>query len=220
MEKFLKQYSLFIVIVAVCMLSTFIVTKRCSTQLSRGVISNGTEYVDSANVYNKIYTDEEFKSLRKENKKLYDSLKASKNQINYLLQFKYDKSYSSGKVDIGNKAPSLEAKDYVYESTKNDSFEYKLTINSEKEPNYYKLDARFKEKFTIVNKNQDGMNHTTIQGDGKGDIKDVTVFNKKQKTKFADRFSVGPSVTFGYDPIHKNIGCMVGVSLTYNLFSK
>ena len=68
MEKFLKQYSLFIVIVAVCMLSTFIVTKRCSTQLSRGVISNGTEYVDSANVYNKIYTDEEFKSLRKENK--------------------------------------------------------------------------------------------------------------------------------------------------------
>lgn len=187
------------------------------------IISDGTEYVDSNKVYNKIYSDEDFKSLKKENKELYDSLKSSKDRIDYLLRFKYSKSYSSGKVEIKKGTVSnviSEPTDYVYESSPNDSFEYKLTINSEKEPNYYKLDTKFKEMFTVINKNENGMNHITIQGNGKGDVGDVTTFNKKQKTKFLDRFAIGPSVTFGYDPFNKKVGGVVGVSLTYNILKK
>ena len=164
--------------------------------------------------------DAEFSKLKKENKELYDSLKKSRDIIDYLVQFDYEKSYSSGKVETSSKNDKSSAyisHDYVYKSEPNDSFEYKLTINSEKEPNYYQLDTRFKQRFTIVNGHDNGMNHTTIKEDGKGDISNVTVFHKKDKKKFIDRFAVGPSITVGYDPLNKNMGCMVGVSLTFNI---
>lgn len=223
MEKFLKQYSLFIFTIAISILSTFLVTRRCSSTKSSSIVSEGTEYVDSNKTYNKIYGDGDFKDLKSENKKLYDSLRESKDKIDYLLQFKYEKSYSSGKVNLNGetmKNDSSKSRDYIYESVPNDSFEYKLTINSEKEPNYYKLDTRFKDRLTVVNENENGVSHVTIKSEGKGNVGDVTVFHKKKKTKFSDRFAVGPSVTLGYDPWNKNVGGMVGVSLTYNILKK
>lgn len=177
------------------------------------------EFTDSNKVYHKIYTEKEFNALKSENKALYDSLKGQKDIIDYLASFKYEKEYSSGKVHTtANGIRYDEPKDFVYTSEANDSFDYKLTVNSTVEPNYYMLDVKTKEKFTIINKgDKDGNNHTTIQGDHKGDITETTVFKKKQKTKFKDRFSIGPSVTAGYDPINKNFGIMVGASITFKL---
>ena len=220
-KKFINQHLLFIVVVLISIVSTFLVTKKCSNSLDRNkIIDKEIEYVDSNKTYNKIHMDAEFSKLKKENKELYDSLKKSRDIIDYLVQFDYEKSYSSGKVETSNKKDNASAsisRDYVYNSEPNDSFEYKLTINSEKEPNYYQLDTKFKQRFTIVNEHDNGMNHTTIKEDGKGDISNVTVFHKKEKKKFIDRFAVGPSITVGYDPLNKNMGCMVGVSLTFNI---
>lgn len=219
-KKFINQHLLFIVVVLISIVSTFLVTKKCSNSLDRNkIIDKEIEYVDSNKTYNKIHMDAEFSKLKKENKELYDSLKKSRDIIDYLVQFDYEKSYSSGKVETSSKKDNASAsisRDYVYNSEPNDSFEYKLTINSEKEPNYYQLDTKFKQRFTIVNEHDKGMNHTTIKEDGKGDISNVTVFHKKNKKKFIDRFAVGPSITVGYDPLNKNMGCMVGVSLTFN----
>ena len=220
-KKFINQHLLFIVVVLISIVSTFLVTKKCSNSLDRNkIIDKEIEYVDSNKAYNKIHMDAEFSKLKNENKELYDSLKKSRDIIDYLVQFDYEKLYSSGKVETSSKKDNASASishDYVYNSEPNDSFEYKLTINSEKEPNYYQLDTKFKQRFTIVNEHDNGMNHTTIKEDGKGDISNVTVFHKKNKKKFSDRFSVGPSITVGYDPLNKNMGCMVGVSLTFNI---
>ena len=63
----------------------------------------------------------------------------------------------------------------------------------------------------------DGPNHLIVDGGNSGTISDVTVFKKKEKRKFLDRFSFGPAVTCGYDVINKQWGVMGGVSITFDL---
>ena len=58
------------------------------------------EYKDSMNRYNKLYYDTQFKELKKTNRELYDSLKNCKDEIGYLVQFKYNKEYSTGVVYV------------------------------------------------------------------------------------------------------------------------
>lgn len=194
------------------------------------------EYIDSTNTYNKIFYEKEISSLRKENKELFDSLKKYKKDIDFLVQFKYKKSYNTGVVQTKKKnsqsvtttkeeqginpEEKLEAKTYEYLSEPNDTFEYRLRINSEKEPNWYSLSANVKDKFTIVNKSKDDsdINHITIGSQGSGEISDVTVFKKKEKKKLRDRISIGPGATAGYDPINKNWGLMVGIGVSYDLW--
>lgn len=175
------------------------------------------EFVDSVGTYHQIYQEEDFKALKEENKALYDSLKECKDQITYLIQFKAKNEYSTGKVLINEESDTItESHTYEYTNEPNDTMKYNLKINSEKEPNWYSLDITTNNQYTIVNKTyDDGNNHITI--DGSGDISDVTVFKKKEKRKFWDRFSYGPSVTVGYDPINNRIGTVVGVSVTFNL---
>ena len=95
--------------------------------------------------------------------------------------------------------------------------QYKLQINSLTEPNWYKLNAKVSQKFTIVNKEDgNGGNHITIDPENGGTISSPTIF-KKNKKGFWDRFSVGPAVTAGYDVINKQWGVMAGASITYDL---
>jgi len=186
------------------------------------------EYYDSLNNYNKIYYNKKFDELKKENKQLYDSLKKSKSQIEFLVQFTHEKEYETGKVIIKKdtiyrdslieiKLP--EPKNFEYTSEPNDTFSYKLTINSSLEPNWYSIKAKTKNKFTIVNKqdSEDGPNHITIGSNTGGITSDVTVFHKKQKRKIWDRVSIGPSVTAGYDAVNKQWGIMAGASVTFDL---
>lgn len=194
------------------------------------------EYIDSTNTYNKIYYEGEISDLRKENKELYDSLKKYKKDIDFLAQFKYKKSYETGIIrtkptnivsssenvikDENDVKEIIESKTFEYLSEPNDTFEYKLRINAEKEPNWYSLSANVKDKFTIVNKKKEdsSINHLTIESQGKGEISDVTIFNKKYKKKLKDRVSIGPSATAGYDPINKNFGVMIGIGVSYDLW--
>ena len=146
---------------------------------------------------------------------MYDSLKKCKDKIDYLLEFKYEKSYSINKVETSTNESSSEAKTFTYESEPNDTFEYKLRINADKEPYWYDLKAKVKDKVTIVNmktENSD-VNQLSIRADSKADIGDVTSFNKKQKESFLKHFKVAPSATFGYDVINNKIGLVVGVGL-------
>lgn len=184
------------------------------------------EYIDSVNTYNKIFYETSIKELKKKNKQLYDSLEASKDKIDYLVQFTAKQSYHTGKVVIKDtvyvdSAKYDNKKPQTFEYTNvnpNDTMNYKLKINSTEEPNWYSLDIKTSTKYTIVNKDYgDGINHTTIGDNGHtADITDVTVFKKKKKT-FWDRFSFGPAVTGGYDVINKQWGIMVGGSATFDL---
>ena len=187
------------------------------------------EYVDSANQYHKYYYETKFKELKKTNKELYDSLKQYKDKITYLIQFTHEKDYNTGVVntkpnivdtnikDSMKVDTPLVAKTYEYMSEPNDTFQYKLNVNSYTEPNWYSIQAKVKNKFTIVNKEEGGMNHVTIQPNDGGSVSNVTVFKKKEKRSFWDRFSIGPSVTAGYDVVNKQWGIMAGASATFDL---
>jgi len=183
------------------------------------------EFKDSTNTYNKIYYESKISELKNKNKELYDSLKDSKDKIDYLIQFTSTQSYNTGKVVIKKEY----VKDTVYiDSIKgcktfeytnvnpNDTMIYNLKINSSEEPNWYSLNIKTNTKYTIINKEyENGMNHITIGGnDLNADISNVTVFKKKKS--FLDKFSIGPSITTGYDVINKQWGIMAGASITYN----
>ncbi len=187
------------------------------------------EYYDSVNTYNKIYYEESFNTLKRENKKLYDSLKGYKNQISYLVQFKHEKHYNTGIISsrpiikdttstdtMFMKIPKV-AKTYEYSSEPNDTFQYKLNVNSYTEPNWFSLQANVKNKFTIVNKEENGVNHISIGSENGGKVSSVTVFKKKEKRTFWNRFSFGPSVSIGYDPINNKFGTVVGLALSFDL---
>ena len=193
------------------------------TNNTRDIIEN-IEYVDSTNTFNKIYYDTQISNLKKKNKELYDSLKTCRDQITYLVQFKYEKKYSTGKVltkpnkkDEKKENADTVSTTYEYANSEKDTLNYVLKINSQKEPNWYLLDVTVSDKFTIVNKSgDDGMNLITINGENHGDISDVTVFKKKDKSyKLKDHIYTGPTVTAGYDMLNNNFGVMVGWSVGY-----
>jgi len=183
------------------------------------------EYKDSLNRYNKIYYETTIKELKKTNRQLYDSLEASKDKIDYLVQFNSKQEYNTGKVII-KKVTDTIYKDSIkvprtFEYTNvspNDTMTYNLKINSPEEPNWYSLKIKTNTQYTIVNKEgENGQNHITIGGNtGNSDISNVTVFKKDKKT-FWKRFSVGPSITAGYDLTNKQFGIMAGASITYDL---
>ena len=188
------------------------------------------EFKDSTNTYNKVYYETSIKELKKKNRQLYDSLEASKDKIDYLVQFTSKQEYNTGKVIIKKQTvhdtvyvDSLQfadSKTFEYTNVNpNDTMTYKLQINAKEEPNWYSLNIKTNTQYTIVNKEgENGQNHITI-GDNthSADITDVTVFKKKKKKTFWSRFGVGPSITAGYDLTHKEWGIMAGASVTYDL---
>ena len=187
------------------------------------------EFKDSTNTYNKVYYETSIKELKKKNRQLYDSLEASKDRIDYLVQFTAKQEYNTGKVIIKKQTvhdtvfvDSLQfadSKTFEYTNVNpNDTMTYKLQINAKEEPNWYSLNIKTNTQYTIVNKEgENGQNHITIGGNtGNSDISNVTVFKKKKKT-FWNRFGIGPSITAGYDLTHKEWGIMAGASVTYDL---
>lgn len=189
------------------------------------------EFIDSLGNYNKVYYEGKISDLKKKNRELYDSLKDSKDKISYLVQFTANHEYSTGKVYITKhvtdtvykevEQEETEALTYEYSGEPNDTMNYKLKINSDKEPNWYQIDMRVSNKYTIVNKDYgDGLNHVTIGGNNNAEIDNVTVFKKKEKKSPFRKFAIGPSISYGYDVQHGKFGPTVGIGITYNVFGK
>lgn len=193
------------------------------------------EYVDSESIYHKQYREANFNKLKKENKELYDSLKKYKDQIDFLVSFNYDKSYNSGKVTVKTKEVKVpvyvkdsdgqyvekveESKTYEYENEPNDSINYKLQINSTREPNWYSLNVKLHDKVTVVNKDEgNGVNHLTIETDNKANVSDVTVFKKKEKKNIFNKVAIVPGIYYGYDVKNRQMGYGVGITIGYNIF--
>ena len=228
LRKFYDKYSswmialLIVIIIALCACINYKLKENIK-------LIDEIEYVDSANQYHKYYYETKFKELKKTNKELYDSLKQYKDKITYLIQFTHEKDYNTGVIntkpnivdtnikDSMKVDTPLVAKTYEYMSEPNDTFQYKLNVNSYTEPNWYSIQAKVKNKFTIVNKEEGGMNHVTIQPNDGGNVSNVTVFKKKEKRSFWNRFSFGPGFTVGYDPINKQWGMTAGLTGTFDL---
>ena len=166
-----------------------------------------------------VHYEQEIDNLSKINRNLYDSLKIYKNQIDYLVQFKYEKKYDTGVIRTDTVKEIIHNKDsviktYEYANT-NDTLAYNLKIGSAEKPEWYSLDFKVSDKFTIVNKKFDNFNKTDIESNGI--IDDVTILKKKEKKNLFDNISIGPSITMGYDIAKKEPEFIVGFSITYDL---
>lgn len=219
-KSFLKYVntviSIAILIILVLLIVAFFKMK------ATGKIIENIEYADSTLVYNQIYYEQTISELKKENRELYDSLVSKNKKIDYLISFKAQKEYKIDTVFIQEPDTTKDNKTYEYKSQPNDTLTYELKINSSAMPNWYSLKMKTSEKFMIVNKEyENGMNHITIGGGGGNggtEISDVTVFNKKEKKKFKDRFIIGPSVTAGYDVVNNKVGITAGIGITFDLW--
>ena len=227
-KKFYEKYSSWIIAILIVLIIGLVAYFNRELQKKQKEIDE-IEYTDTTGTYHKIYYEKKFKELKKENRALYDSLKKYKDKIDYIVQFYHEKEYNTGQVHtkpniidsvvydtIPYVVPQI-AKTYEYLSEPNDTFQYKLNVNSFTEPNWYSIQAKVKNKFTIVNKEEGGANHITIKPENGGTITNPTVWKKKEKRSFLDRLSFGPGVTAGYDPINKQWGVLVGASVTFNL---
>jgi len=227
-KKVYEKYSSFIIAILIVLIAGLVAYFNYKLNEKQKLIDE-IEYTDTTGTYHKIYYEKKFKELKKENRELYDSLKKYKDKIDYIVQFYHEKEYNTGQVHtkpnikdsvvydtIPFVVPQI-AKTYEYLSEPNDTFQYKLNVNSFTKPNWYSIQAKVKNKFTIVNKEEGGTNHITINPENGGTITNPTVWKKKEKRSFWNRFSFGPGVTAGYDPINKQFGVVVGASATFDL---
>lgn len=188
------------------------------------------ELINEKNEYRKIYYEKEISSLKNTNKALYDSIKNYKDQVSWLVQFKYEKEYDTGvvvtkPVEESDETDTIsvskpEITEFTYANELNDTMNYKLSIGATSEPYWYRLNVALSDKFTIINKDKGDLNDVTIGGEHQGTISDVTVFTRKEKESFLDRFAIGPSIGYCYDVRNNTFGPTIGVSITYNLLGK
>ena len=206
-------YGLLIFVICLLMYKLHTISKITEEQ-----IVEIEQFDETEGMYTKLYYDQTIESLKKENKELYDSLKSYKDEIDYLVQFNYEKEYSTGKVEIEkNDTIKEEVKTFEYTNEPNDTLEYDIKIGSVTEPSWYSIDFKLSDKFTIVNKKMEDANKIEISTDNKGMINNTTVLRKKEKYNFLDNIALGPSITCGYDFAKKEPEFIVGVAITYDI---
>lgn len=231
MKNIIEQ-KCFYVVLALFLITCWLIWYSHNQYQSSQKLIEEVEYYDSLNRYNKIYYSKAFSALKRENEELYDSLKKYKDKLDYVIQFSHEKEYNIGKKKqkptiihdsihdtITIKEP-LVSKIYQYTSEPNDTFQYKLNVNSYTEPIWYSMQAKVKNKFTIVNKEENGTNHIVIDPNNGGTVSDVTVWKKDKKRTFWNRFSFGPGATAGYDPINRNFGITIGITGSLDLINR
>lgn len=206
-------YGLFLIIISVLLCRVHNITKITKEQ-----IQEIEHYNESDGLYTKLYYDQTIESLKKENKELYDSIKIFKDEIDYLVQFKYQKEFSTGKIDVSKDTiKNEEIKTFEYNSNENDTLKYNLKIGSVKEPNWYSIDFSVSDDFTIINKKINDVNKIDIKTDNGGKIDNTTIIKVKEKKNILNNFAIGPSITCGYDFAKKEPEFIVGFSITYDI---
>ena len=206
-------YGLFLIIISVLLCRVHNITKITEEQ-----IQEIEHYNESDGLYTKLYYYQTIESLKKENKELYDSIKIFKDEIDYLVQFKYQKEFSTGKIDVSKDTiKNEEIKTFEYNSNENDTLKYNLKIGSVKEPNWYSIDFSVSDDFTIINKKINDVNKIDIKTDNGGKIDNTTIIKVKEKKNILNNFAIGPSITCGYDFAKKEPEFIVGFSITYDI---
>lgn len=169
-------------------------------------------YTDSLNRYTKLYSSSSFSSLKKENKELYRQLR-EKEELVEAIKFKYEYEYK-GQEQIIDKP--IEEDSLYHFNVQNDTLGYDLKIWST-HLQKYRLSFNLTNEFTIT-RQQVGNNHRLeINSYIPGKIENVIAWNKEQKKS---RFSIGPSVGFGYGVFSKKPDIFIGATITYNLWHK
>lgn len=166
-------------------------------------------YTDSLNRYTKLYNSASLSELKKENKELYNQVKAKDNLID-ALQFIYKYKYV-GKEEIID--TPIETDSLYHFNVQTDTMGYDLKVWST-HLQKYKLMFNLTNKFTITKQQIGDNNRTEINSYLPGRIEGVTTWSQKTKKQ---RFLIGPSIGVGYGLLTKKPDVFIGVTVTYNL---
>lgn len=153
--------------------------------------------------------------LKKENRELYDSIK-NKKDVKQATIIKYKYKYNGKPTYLNRELPPV--KDSVYTFTKeNDTVSYVAKVKTASKPEWFLLDFSINDKLTIINREVNGTNETTITTNG-GTIENASVFNKKDnRNNFFNRFSIGLNTGIGYGILTKKPDVYVGVGVNFRL---
>ena len=196
------QWLIICILSIVCIYVTFF---KKDSNTSQGMT------IQQENTYIKTYESKKIKALEKENKALYDSIKAL-NNLESAIEIKYVYKYDIDTIYVPS---NINSNDSVYNYTyDNDTLKYNLTIKA-KELKWHKADFELHDKFTIINTEDNNKVTTIINHSPNVNIEDVTAWHKKNV--FWDNVYYGPSVSIGYGVFNNKPDVFIGFSIGWNI---
>ena len=181
-------------------------------------LTKNAEY-EKNNTYVKIYESQNISKLKKENKALYDSIKSLKN-VESAIEIRYRYRYKTDTVFVAKSSSQTISRDSLYEFTSdNDTVNYELKVKA-RDIDWYTMNFTINDKFTIINRNDDNQNETSVIHNPNVTIDGMTTYHKKDNSnKWYNRFAVGPQIGIGVNT-QGQTGAYVGIGVTYNLLKK
>ena len=161
--------------------------------------------------YIKIYESQTIEALKKENNELYDSIKRLKN-VESAVEIKYVYKFKTDTIKVNE---FKETDDSVYQyAQKNDTIDFKVNVKA-KDLKWVQTDLKINDKFTIINKELEGLNQTMVSGSDNVEIQNVDAWHRKDKQKWYNNFVISPQVGVGVGMINKKLDVYVGVGVGY-----
>lgn len=183
-----------------------------------------SEEYNKQNTYIRIYESQKLEKLKKENKELYDSLAHVQNAESGII-IKFTERYHTDTITVDNfqvikdtvfKDNQVAGVDSVYKYIQdNDTIKCNIDIKAEK-LKWAKADIQIHDKFTIINREKDGQNQTTIGHSGNTTIDGTAMWHRKNNKKWYQRFVVSPTIGVGYGIVNKKADAYVGVGIGYS----
>ena len=188
-----------------------------------------SEEYNKENTYVRIYQSQTIKQLKKENKELYDSIAKLKN-VESAMIIKFHEHYNTDTITVNKfivkrdtvriydekNDTILQKVDSIYHYTQdNDTVKLKIDVKAQ-DLKWVKADFTIYDKFTIINKEKDGSNQTTINHYGNSTIDGTSMWHRKENKKWYEKFVVSPQLGLGYGTFHKNFDIYVGVGIGYD----
>jgi hypothetical protein len=187
-----------------------------------------SEEYNKENTYIRIYESQKLNELKKQNKELYDSISKLKDVESGMI-IKFHEHYNTDTIKVEkfivkkdtvlcyaeNKDSIIEKVDSIYHYTQdNDTVKLDIDVKANN-MKWVKADFTIYDKFTITNREKDGVNQTTITHSDNATIDNTAMWHRKNTKKWYENFVVSPQVGLGYGTIHKNLDMYVGVGLGY-----
>lgn len=198
------QWVLILIMLGVCLFDYFVGQRedpRLSAEWQR------------ENTYVKIYDNQRIASLEKENKALYDSISNIRNaetavEIRYVVKHKTDTIREKEFVrDLAN--------DSIYHYTAdNDTVNLNIDVKAAS-LDWVRADFSVRDKFRIINAEEDGENRLHIDHSSNTTIEGVDAWHREpNKKKWYNHIHVGPAVGIGYGIRSRQIDVFVGGAVT------
>lgn len=162
------------------------------------------------------YQSQTINELRKTNTELYDSIKRIRN-VKQAAIIKYKYIYEGKTIYVPRELPQIKDSVYTY-IKKSDTLSYKLSIKADS-VQWHKLDFTLNEKLTIINREENGQNETTIStATSGGTITGTQMFNKTtNQNSFLNRISFSVQAGAGYGLINRKPDIYVGIGVSFRL---